>query len=133
MTSGINDLMLHVVEETNRSHEAINAAWQKTLKEVVEKLSTPAASKVLVLFQEWDHAYEMSCMAESEEECDKWTDAYMRIEKEMLSIPSTSAADFAAKVIAHTVYASCSIITESGGHELLEEAISLTGGKRQSR
>lgn len=67
---------------------------------------------IMALFRQWETEWR-------DEEGD-----ILAVERKMLALPSSSAADFAAKLIAHTGYGAFAV---DDGSPLFKEALALTG------
>ncbi|SLN23189.1 hypothetical protein ROJ8625_00924 [Roseivivax jejudonensis] len=77
------------------------------------------------MYHEWKQL-RASAHGTSEEDCDAAVEEMMRIEDAMLEIPSQSAADFAAKVLAYTSHGDFGL-TGDGIGQILGEACNLIG------
>ncbi|MEQ1955980.1 hypothetical protein [Mesorhizobium sp. CN2-181] len=71
--------------------------------------SSAMGSPIMTLFEEWDAIYRLGFEQSgsfSDEECDAHCERRRALEEQMEAIPSRSAADLAAKIIAITGYGS---------------------------
>ena len=81
-----------------------------------------APSPILELFREWQVLHAAADEPGiSDEKCDAICDQYHRLEDQMLALPSTSAADLAAKLCAYTGFGMFDL-HENVAHELWDEA-----------
>jgi hypothetical protein len=69
-----------------------------------ETLAAAAPSELMRLFEEWDACDRGAWLVESVEQSDALCDQMRRIETAMLAIPATTAAEYAAKIVALTSY-----------------------------
>lgn len=81
---------------------------------------------ILSLFQKWDALYQEGYdLSKSEKAVERDIVIMRRYERKIMALPTTCAADFAAKVIVFTSYGDFAL-QEDGTHDLIAEAKSLT-------
>ncbi|WP_442577900.1 hypothetical protein ACSBOB_20350 [Mesorhizobium sp. ASY16-5R] len=89
--------------------ERITREAGKVTNETSAPAVEPPASRIQSLFEEWDAIYRLGFeepYCRSDEEADAHCDRRRALEEQMEAIPSKSAADLAAKIIAITGYGS---------------------------
>lgn len=86
----------------------------------------PNANAIMALFRQWeDVETALACPKIDDIEIERLTAAGNDLEDAILALPARTAADFAAKVLAYTLYGQFSLDSSPSGERLIEEAISL--------
>ena len=88
-------------------------------------LAAAAPSELMRLFDEWDACDRAAWQVESDEQSNALCDQMRQIEISMIAIPATTAAEFAAKIIAFTSYGDW-----MPSRELIAEAARACGASR---
>lgn len=90
-------------------------------------LPASTESTIVTLFREWERLYRAACNLDlPEDEAVRLLDAMREHERQICSLPATSATDFAAKLVAFTNYGDF-MLTPANGVDLVREAVELIG------
>lgn len=120
-------------EKTMNQHvdrrTALSAIPVMDTASIVSADAVPVDSPILRLFCEWEATYAKAATVEPESEAGELLARCNVIEKKMISLPTSSAADFAAKIIVFTGYGGFSLESDKGS-PLIKEAKALVAKAR---
>ncbi|MGI6854377.1 hypothetical protein [Mesorhizobium sp. 1B3] len=89
---------------------------------------------IMTLFRRWeDVETDLSCPNVDDNEIERLTAAGNDLEDAILALPARTVADFAAKVLVHTLYGQFTLDGDPAGERLIEEAIALARSSRSTR